>query len=266
MRTEKFNVVNKSVKKIDALSLALGKPSYVADLMPDNALHVAMLGSPHAHAVIKSMDISEAENMPGVEGVLCHKNVLHIRHTTAGQGYPEPSPWDTVMFDTKVRYVGDRVAAVAAETLELAREALAAIKVEYEVLEPVLSIDDALKDGAPVIHDESDASMPIPVPYEPEKNIAARVGMDVGDLEQGLAEADHTFDVTYETQYVQHTPLETHIAMAQMDANDRIVIHTSTQVPFMSGGLWRRRWISPYGKSASSNRESAAGLVSSRRS
>jgi CO/xanthine dehydrogenase Mo-binding subunit len=225
-------VVQRSVKKLDSLSLALGKPSYVADLKPDNALMVRMLWSPHAHARIKAMDVSAAAQMPGVAAVLYHGNCPRVPHTTAGQGFPEPSPYDTVMFDTKVRYVGDRVAAVAAETAEMAEAAVRAIKVEYELLEPVLSMDAALAPGAPVIHDEPDASIPIPVPYEPKKNIAARVRMEVGSLEQGLAEADRTFDHTYEAPYAQHVPIETHVATAEIDARGRLVITTSTQVPF----------------------------------
>jgi len=200
--------------------------------MPENALHAKVLWSPHAHARIKSIDASAAEKMPGVEAVIHYGNVPRNLHTTAGQGYPEPSPYDTALFDNKVRFVGDRVAAVAARTSEQAAAACAAIKVEYEVLEPVLSIDAALKEGSPVIHDEPDASIPIPVPYEPKKNIVARVGMQVGDLEKGLAAADLRFDYTYETQYAQHTPMEPHVSMAHIDSEGRLVITTSTQVPF----------------------------------
>jgi len=227
-----LKVVNKSVIKIDSLSLALGKPSYVADFKPEDALHVKMLWSPHAHARILSIDVSKAEKMPGVKAVLYHGNVPRVPHCTAGQGFPEPSPYDTFMFDTKVRYVGDRVAAVAAETPEQAAAALKAIKVEYEVLKPVFSMDEAFAEGAPVIHDEEDVSIPIPVPFEPKKNLVAHLQMEVGSLERGLAEADFRFDRTFETQYAQHTPIETYVSLAQLDSRDRIVITTSTQVPF----------------------------------
>ena len=232
MNVKDLKVVNKSVVKIDSMSLVLGKPSYVADFKPEDSLHVKMLWSPHAHARIVSIDISEAEKMPGVKAVLYHGNVPRVAHCTAGQGYPEPSPYDTFMFDTKVRYVGDRVAAVAAETVEQAEAALKTIKVEYEVLKPVFSIDEAFAEGAPIIHDEPDATIPIPVPYEPLKNLVAHVSMEVGSLEQGLAEADFQFDRTYETQYAQHTPIETYVSQAYLDPRGRIVIVTSTQVPF----------------------------------
>ena len=227
-----FSVVNKSVKKIDALSLATGKPMFVGDFKPADALVVKMLWSPHAHARITSIDVSEAEKMPGVHAVLYHGNVPRIAHTTAGQGFPEPSPYDTFMFDKKVRHVGDRVAAVAAETVEQAVEALKKIKVVYEELPSVLSIEDALKPGAPVIHDEPEAHIPIPVPYEPERNLAARVAMDVGDLETGLKEADVAYDHEYYTDYAQHCPIEPHVSMAHLAADGRVIITTSTQVPF----------------------------------
>ncbi len=229
-----FKVVNQSVKKIDALALALGKPLFTADLKPGDCLYAKFLWSPYAHARIKSIDISAAEKMPGVKCVLYHGNVPRVVHTTAGQGYPEPSPYDTFMFDRKVRFVGDRVAAVAAETPEIAEAAVSAIQVEYEVMEAVLSIDAALRDGSPVIHDEPEARAMIPVPYEPRKNIAAKVSMQVGDLDRGLAGADARLDNTYSIHQAQHCPIEPHVALARMDARGRLVIVTSTQVPFHS--------------------------------
>jgi probable selenate reductase molybdenum-binding subunit len=131
-----------------------------------------------------------------------------------------------------MRCVGDRVAAVAAETLEQAEAALAAIGVEYDVLPAVLSAEDAMKPGAPVIHDEEDAYMPIPVPYEPKKNMAAYVSMDVGSLEEGLAAADEVVDGTYYSHYAQHTPIEPHVCYSYIDPEGRLVLVTSTQVPF----------------------------------
>lgn len=229
---KKFNVVAKSVKKIDSMSLATGKPMFVGDFKPADALIVKMLWSPHAHARIVSIDVSEAEKMPGVKCILHHGNVPRVAHTTAGQGFPEPSPYDTFMFDNKVRFVGDRVAAVAAETADQAMSAVKAIKVQYEELPAVFTIKEALKEGAPVIHDESEAHVPIPVPYEPQRNLAARVAMDVGDLAAGLKDADVALDYEYYTDYAQHCPIEPHVSMAHLDAAGRIVITTSTQVPF----------------------------------
>lgn len=232
MAKRNFKVVNTSVKKIDSMALALGKPKFVSDFVPPNALVARFLWSPHAHAVIKTIDVSAAEKMPGVACVLYHGNVPRVPHTTAGQGFPEPSPYDTFMFDRKVRFVGDRVAAVAAVSADVAEAALAAIRVEYEVLPPVLSIEEAEREGSPVIHDEPEARAVIPVPYEPKKNVAARVGMDVGDVEKGLAEADVRVDHSYYSHYAQHTPIEPHVTLAHVDSDGRLVITTSTQVPF----------------------------------
>lgn len=229
---DQMKVVNHSVQKMDALALSRGKHMFTGDLTPSDTLHVKMLWSPHAHARIKSINIKAAEKMPGVKCVLYHGNVPRIPHCTAGQGYPEPSPYDTVMFDTKVRFVGDRVAAVAAETPEQALDALSAIKIDYDILKPVFDYDEALRDGAPVIHDQTDSFVPIPIPYEPKKNIVAKVGMKAGDFEKGMSEADFTFDQVFETSYAQHCPIEGYISSAQMDPYGRIVITTSTQVPF----------------------------------
>ena len=227
-----FKVVNQSLRKIDALALALGRPMFAADRAPEDSLHIKFLWSPHAHARIKSIDISAAERMPGVRAVLYHGNVPRIPHTTAGQGYPEPSPYDTFMFDTKVRFVGDRVAAIAADTPDQAEAALAAIKVDYEVLPAVLEDKDAMTAGAPVIHDEADAFAKIPVPYEPAKNMAAFVGMDVGSIDDGMKAADEVVDQSYYAHYAQHCPIEPHVAFAYQDPEGRLVIVTSTQVPF----------------------------------
>ncbi|HOW89653.1 MAG TPA: molybdopterin-dependent oxidoreductase, partial [Elusimicrobiales bacterium] len=231
-RTGKFRQVNRSVVKIDAMQLALGRDSYTADFVPKDALTVKMLWSPHAHARIKKLDVSKAEKMPGVKCVLWHGNVPRIAHCTAGQGFPEPSPYDTFMFDSKVRFVGDRVAAVAAETEEQALAALEAIKVEYEVLKPVFTLDEAMAPGAPVIHDEPEAHVPIPIVYEPKKNLVAHVACEAGSFEKGMKEADFAFDETYETPYAQHCPIEPYTSLAQMAPSGRIIITTSTQVPF----------------------------------
>jgi probable selenate reductase molybdenum-binding subunit len=227
-KSRAFVVVGKSEPKVDGLGLVTGRPMFVADVDVSNALVVKVLGSPHAHARITSIDTADAERMPGVACVLTHKNTPATRHTTAGQGFPEPSPYDTRMFDTKMRFVGDRVAAVAAETEEMAERALAAIRVEYEELPAVLAIDEARSPGAPIVHDEADATGI----YDASKNVAADVDIDVGDVAVGFAESDLIVETTCETQYAQHTPIETHVVLASLDADDRLVLRTSTQVPF----------------------------------
>lgn len=227
-RAKDFATVGKSCRKVDGIALVTGKPEFVADLQLQDTLHVRILGSPHAHARIVSIDVSEAERMPGIACVLTYENTPATRHTTAGQGYPEPSPYDTRMFEDKVRFIGDRVAAVAADTEALAEAALRAIHVEYQVLPAVLSIDEARSPGAPVIHDEADAAGI----YDARRNIVADVDIDVGDVNQGFAESDEIVEVTCETQYAQHTPIETHVVLSYLDSARRLVLRTSTQVPF----------------------------------
>jgi putative selenate reductase molybdopterin-binding subunit len=224
----KFTVVGQSERRVDGRSLVTGRPVFVADMADrPGLLHLALLRSPHAHARIRSIDVSTAEEMDGVALVLTHENTPAVRYTTAGQGYPEPSPYDARMFDTKVRFAGDRVAAVAADTLETARRARDAIRVEYELLEPVLSIDAAIAEDAPVIHDEPDA---LDV-WAAGRNCVSHVVATSGDIDAGLAESDVVVDVTCETHYGQHAPLETHVATSYLDTEERLIIVSSTQVP-----------------------------------
>ncbi|MGD2043878.1 MAG: molybdopterin-dependent oxidoreductase [Acidimicrobiia bacterium] len=226
---DKFNVVGVSSHRIDGRGLVTGKPVFVEDFPKrPGLLHIVLLTSPHAHARIRSIDTTRAEDVDGVAVVLDHRNTPEKRYTTAGQGYPEPSPYDARMFDTKVRWVGDRVAAVAADSLAAAERAVELIDVDYEILEPVLSIDAAIAENAPVIHDEDDA---LDV-WDAEHNIAAHMVASAGDVEQGLAESDVVVDVTTETQYAQHAPLEPHVVSSYLDEQGRLVIVSSTQVPF----------------------------------
>ena len=224
-------VVGKSVEKIDALSLSMGKPLFTDDIPFKDIVHVKMLYSPHAHAKIIEINTSEAEKYPGVLGVLTYKNASQVLHTTAGQGYPEPSVYDTRLFNRKVKYVGDRVAAVAAETTQIAEEAINLIKVKYEVLEPIFDWDKSYGNSI-VIHDEGEAKYLIPVAYNADKNHVAHMDADVGDLNKGFEEADFIIDRTVRNHYAQHCPLEPHVSIAYFDEHDRLVIRSATQVPF----------------------------------
>ncbi|GAB4307307.1 MAG: molybdopterin-dependent oxidoreductase [Candidatus Bipolaricaulota bacterium] len=228
VETRQRVAVGRSVTKVDGPSLVAGKPVFTLDLDLPGALVGKILPSPHAHAAIVSIDTSEAEAVPGVRAILHHGNVPRVPYTTAGQGWPEPSPYDTVLFDRKVRFVGDRVAAVAAETEEAAEEALAKIRVEYDVLPAVLSPEDAQADGAPVIHDEPDAEGI----YDAQHNIAAAVDIPVGNVARALAEADVAVEATCEIPYSQHAAIEPHCVIAYFDEAGRLVLRTSTQVPF----------------------------------
>lgn len=226
--SDDFNVVGKSERRVDAVKLALGKPAFVDDIELPGMLHAKILHSPHAHARIVNIDASRARQLPGVAAVLTYRDVKRIPFATAGQGHPEPSPYDTVMLDNKVRYVGDRVAVVAAESLEVARQALQLIDVEYEILPAIFDPQQAMQPGAPIIHDEPDCSGV----YDPQRNLIAHLHAEVGNVAQGFAQADHILEREYRTHYVQQASIEPHIAITYLDEDDRLIIRTSTQVPF----------------------------------
>lgn len=223
-----MKVVGKSETKVDAVKLAKGNPAFVDDIDLRGMLYVRLLTSPHAHARILDIDDSEARALPGVHAVVHYKNIARVRYASGGQSYPNPKPYDQVSFDNKVRHVGDRVAAVAAESLEIAEQALKLIKVKYEVLPAVFDENEAIKEGAPVIHDEPDMEGA----YDARRNISHYIHAAVGDVEKGFAEADHIFEQTYRVHQVQQVPIEPHIAIAYWDSDERLVIRTSTQVPF----------------------------------
>lgn len=235
---EDMTTVGHPEKKVDAVKLVQGKPAFTADIEMRDLLYAKVLRSPHAHAEIKSIDTSEAEALPGVAAVLTWKDIPRVAYSTAGQSHPIPGPLDTFSLDHKVRFVGDRVAMVAAETEEIAYRALDLIKVDYEVLPPIVDPTESMAEGAHVIHNEpeyvdfaeSDAS----------KNVAAKIRIDIGDVEKGFAEADHIFEEEYDVPKVQLAHIEPHVTLTYWDEDDRLVVRTSTQVPFHV-----RRQISP---------------------
>lgn len=230
--TSQYKVVNQSVKKVDGLALACGKPVFTSDVNIPGMLCVKILTSSKAHARIKNIDVSKAEALEGVKCVLCYKNVPRVPRTTAGQGYPEPSPYDSFMFDNKVRFVGDRVAAVAAINEEIVDKAFDLIEVEYEELEAILDPKKAMDKNAPIIHDEEDCHVIIPIPYDPKKNMCATVSAIVGDTNKAIAESDYQFEVTTHAPKAQHCATEPHVSIAYLDDMERIVIKTTTQVPY----------------------------------
>jgi putative selenate reductase molybdopterin-binding subunit len=223
-----LKVVSKRLRKVDAEALVKGEARYTADMLPPDTLYAKMLRSPHAHARIKKINVDKALAIPGVLLVLTHENVPRIPYTTAGQNFPEPSPYDAFMLDNKVRFVGDRVAVVVAEDEAAAARGCEALEVEYEILPAVFDPDEALKAGAPVIHDEPDSRGAL----DPGRNLVARIEVEVGDVEAGFKQADHVFENTYSVHYVQHVPMEPHVCLAYLDEARRIVIITATQVPF----------------------------------
>jgi putative selenate reductase molybdopterin-binding subunit len=221
-------VVGKPERKVDAVKLAKGHPAFVDDIEMRGMLYAKVLYSPHAHARIVSIDDSKARAFPGVHAVLHHENVERVRYASGGQSHPNPLPYDQVSFDDKVRHVGDRVAAVAAESIEIAEAAIALIDVEYEVLPAVFDENEAISGNAPIIHDEPDMEGA----HDASRNIVHHIEAEVGDFESGLAQADHVFERTFRVHQVQQCPIEPHIAISWLDSDERLVIRTSTQVPF----------------------------------
>ena len=223
--------VGRPVTKIDALALAVGSERFTADFPLEKPLYGRILYSSEAHAEIESIDISDARKVAGVVDILYHDNVPPLLHTTAGQGFPEPSPYDTVLFDRRVRFVGDRVAMVAAETPEAAQEGVKRIRVHYRPLETLFEIEHARDDSAPRLHTGDEHAM-IPVAYRPEENLAAEIIMEFGNLDKGFEEADFIEEHVYHTQYASHCAIEPHAVKAFFDERGRLVIISTTQVPF----------------------------------
>ena len=224
------SIVGKNFKKVDGVKLVTGRPAFTDDIQLQGMLIGKILPSTRAHARIKSIDTSKAKALPGVHAVLTYRDVPRVPHTTAGQAWPEPSPKDTYLLDSKVRFVGDRVAAVAAQSRAIAEEALRLIEVEYEDLPPVLEIEQAMAPGAPVIHDEPDSTGI----HDASRNIAGYIFKEIGSVERGFREADYIFEREFRTQRQQHCPIEPHVTISWLDPDNRLVIRTSTQVPYHS--------------------------------
>ena len=233
-----YQRVGKPDIKVDAIKLAQGKPAFSADMDLKGLLVAKVLHSPHAHARIINIDASKARILPGVAAVLTWKDIPRVVYSTAGQSDPIPGPLDLFSLDNKVRFVGDRVAFVAAESEDIANEALKLIDVEYELLPALLDPDHAMSANAPILHDEieyvdfdkSDAS----------RNLAAEIRIDIGNVAEGFAEADQIIEADYAVSKVQQVSIEPHVVITYWDEDDRLVIRTSTQVPFHT-----RRQLAP---------------------
>jgi putative selenate reductase molybdopterin-binding subunit len=231
-------VVGKPEPKVDAVKLAQGKPAFTADLEMRGMLFARVLHSPHAHARVRNIDVTKARALPGVAAVLTWQDIPRVPFSTAGQSDPIPAPLDTFSLDNKVRFVGDRVAMLAAESEAIAEEALGLIEVEYEILPPLLDPAQAMSEGAPIVHDEADY-----VNFaesDPARNLVAEIHIDIGDVDRGMKEADVVVEGTYEVPKVQQAAIEPHVVVTYWDEDDRLVIRSSTQVPFHI-----RRMLSP---------------------
>jgi putative selenate reductase molybdopterin-binding subunit len=224
----KTQVVNKPEPKVDAVKLVKGRGVFADDVEMPGMLYGGLLTSPHAHARIRSIDKSKAAALPGVHAVLTHEDVERVIYASGGQSYPNPPPYDQVSLDNKVRHVGDRVAVVAAETPELVQQALELIEVDYEILPALLDPEQAMAEDAPIIHDEPDA---VKI-YDAARNVAVKILVDHHDVDAALSKAAFVYESEYRVHQVQQASIEPHIVITYWDEDDRLVIRTSTQVPF----------------------------------
>lgn len=219
------------LSKVDGMHLVTGKPAYTDDLAPKDCLIIKILRSPHAFAKIININTEKAEKFAGVEIIFTHKNVPQNLYTRAGQSFPEPSVYDKYILDQYVRYIGDEVAIVAAETEEIALRAMKMIKVEYEVYEPVLDVFKA-EESSSKIHFRDRVFMNMDKGFSPDKNIAAVYNFAVGDVDESFKNCEVTIKRKYFTQAQAHGMMESYRAYSYIDQYGGLVIVSSTQIPF----------------------------------
>lgn len=226
-----MRVVNQPVPKVDSRALVAGQPVYTDDLAPADCLIVKLLRSPHAHALIQDIHLTRALAVPGIECILTYKDCPDKRFTMAGQSYPEPSPYDRLILDQRVRFVGDVVAIVAGSSKEAVNKALKLIKVKYQLLEPLLDFRKA-KDNAILVHPEDDWKSLFPVGADNKRNLCAHEEEGEGDIEGVLASCDYVLDRTYHTKANQQAMMETFRTYTHLDTYGRLNVISSTQIPF----------------------------------
>ena len=223
--------VNQPVRKTDAMSLVTGKPVYTDDLAPKDCLIVKILRSPHANAWVEEIKTGNAEKVAGIACVLTYKDVPQKRFTLAGQTAPEMSPDDRLILDRHVRFIGDAVAIVAGETEDAVDKALKRIKVQYRVEAPVLDMHKA-KDNPILVHPEEDWKLKIPLGGDHKRNLCATALEEHGDVDKVLSECKYTVEHTYHTRANQQTMMETFRTACYMDHFGRLIVLSSTQIPF----------------------------------
>lgn len=226
-----MNSVGKVVIKKDAMALVTGQPVYCDDLAPKDCLIVKLLRSPHAYAKIKSIDTSIAKRIPGIEAVYTYEDVPTSRFTLAGQSYPEPSPYDRRILENVVRYVGDEVAIVAGANEDCVDRALKAIKVDYEVLEPLLDFEKSI-DNTIVVHEEEDYKCLCEIGNDVKRNIVSSGESVVGDVDAVLKECDVVLERDYHTKANAQAMMETMRSYCYIDTYGRLNCVSSTQIPF----------------------------------
>ena len=231
MEEKRDSVINKPVRKKDAMALLSGKPVYLDDVVPSDCLIVKVLHSPHAHAWIEEINTETAMKVPGIEAIFTYKDVPDKRFTMAGQTWPEPSPYDRLILDQRVRFVGDAVAIVAGTDEKAVNKALRLIKVKYQVLEPVLDIHTA-KDAPVLVHPEENWQSLCPVGADNKRNLCASGVDEDGDLEGVMKDCDIVLEHTFHTKANQQAMMETFRTYTSIDTYGRLHVISSTQIVF----------------------------------
>ena len=233
MKEKDYQAVGKSFRKKDSMQLLLGKPVYTDDIVPQDALIVKILRSPHANAIVKKINTVIAKKVPGVVGIYTWEDVPQKRFAIAGQTFPEPSPYDRLILDRHVRFAGDAVAIIAAENEKAAYKAMKLIKVEYEVLEAILDFHEA-KDNPLLVHPEEDWYPPCEVGGDNKRNLVAHEISSHGDVEGVFEDCDIVIDNKYHMRAFSQAMMEPFSAYAEMDRYGRLHVIASSQIVFHS--------------------------------
>ena len=220
MGKKKTCYVGQPIVKKDAGALLSGKPVYTDDLVPENALTVKLKRSPYAFAKIKNIDISKAMLVPGIEIIVTYQEVPQKRFTLAGQTFPEPSPYDRLILDEYVRFVGDPVAIVAGKDESCCQKAMKLIKVEYEVLEPILDFKQSL-DNPVLIHPEENYVGHEGQGTDQKRNLCASSEEIEGDVEGVLARCDYLVEESYHIKAVSQAMMEPFTAIPAVPSRPR---------------------------------------------
>ncbi len=231
MRNEGFRSIGQALPKKDAVAHLTGKPIYTDDIVPANRLCVKLVRSKYANAIIESIDTAAAMKVSSIAAIFTWQDVPQIRYTIAGQTYPEFSPYDHLILDRHVRYVGDPVAIIAAESERAALKAMKLIRIEYRRLPAVLDFRTA-KDNAAIVHPEEDWFPPFEVGGDPKRNLVSSNSESEGDPDAVFAACDAVLERTYHTKAFHQTMMETFRTYCEIDACGRLHVISSTQIAF----------------------------------